>query len=57
MSPIGIIEMIGNQTGKKIIFDVYLDQVSWKYNLNKHAIHLKPLDLQRNSPYAVIRRF
>ena len=42
---------------KKSFFYVYWDQISWKYNLNKHTIHLEPLELQRNSVYVVIRRF
>ena len=40
-----------NNTIDIIIMDVYLDQISGKYNLNKHEIHLEPLELHRNTPF------
>ena len=48
--------MIGNQAEKIIVY-VYLDLISWKYNLNHHTVHLEPLELQKNSLHAVLKRF
>ena len=42
---------------KQIIFEGYLIEISWEYDLNEHKIYLEPLEVQWNSLYTVIWKF